>query len=77
MNAELEAFLFDIRQHALFPQLLAIIDEPKLPGYRPSKSEPLEIVGAKTAYASGQLDQYRLWHSLLTGTDPSDKGDKT
>lgn len=83
MNAELKAFLIELRQHPHFPQLMAFLPRPQMPEYRPSKNETLEIFGAKAAYASGQLDQYRNWHLLLTGevpsgeTNPSDRGDKT
>lgn len=77
MNPELRIFLADLRQHPLFPQLVAAVEAPRLPEYRPSKGDTLEMVGAKAAYASGQLDQYRQWHLLLTGINPSEKGDKT
>lgn len=76
MSPELRVFLLDLRQHPLFPQLVAAIERPRFPEYRPSKGDTLEIVGAKAAYASGQLEQYRQWQALLTGdANPSEKGD--
>lgn len=83
MNNELRGFLLELRQHPLFPQLIAGIEQPRLPEYRPSKGETLEIFGAKSAFASGQLDQFRQWHLLLTGqvpareTNPSETGETT
>lgn len=83
MSPELRMFLVELRQNPVFRQLLAEIERPRLPEYRPSKGEVLEIVGAKSAYASGQIDQYRQWQTLLTGqvpsgeANPSDNGDKT
>ena len=82
MSPELKSFLLDLRQHPLFPQLKEAVEYPKFPEYRPSKGETLESIGAKAAYASGQLDQHRQWLLVLTGEvpereiNPSDIGDK-
>lgn len=77
MSPELKIFLVELRQHPHFPQLLAAMERPRMPEYRPSKGEALDIVGANHAYASGQLNQYRQWLTLLTGeANPSETGDR-
>lgn len=69
MTPELKVFLMDLRQHPLFPELIRSLDIPKLNAYHPSRKEPLDAVGARHCYQSGQLAQHKLWLSMLTGQD--------
>lgn len=63
----LKSLLFTIRQHEAFNELIAAAEKPRLPEYRPSKGDTLETMGAKTVFASGQVDQHNRWLFLLTG----------
>ena len=72
MTPELKVFLMDLRQHALFPELIKALETPIITGYRPSRSETLENLGANHCYQSGKVNQHKLWISFLTGQDISD-----
>jgi len=63
--------MFDIRQHAAFPELIKAVEAPRLPQFLPSRSETLETMGAKTVFASGQMAQHERWIHLLTGQVPA------
>ncbi len=67
MTPALKSLLFEIRQHAAFQELLNVVEPPRLPQYRPLKNDTLETMGAKTVFASGQIDQHERWLTTLTG----------
>lgn len=71
MSPALKSLLFDIRQHAAFQELLAAVEYPRLPQFRPSRADTLETMGAKTVFASGALDQHERWLTVLTGQVPA------
>lgn len=75
ITPEVQIFLTDLRQHALFRQLIMSVPAPKLASYRPQKSGSLESVGADHCYQSGQVAQHKLWLSFLTGEVIPDIGD--
>lgn len=77
MNAQLHSFLIELRQHPLFPMLLAEVEKPKLRPYKASEADQVERARAQWIFESGQLKQHDAWLAVLTGTDPSDIGDKT
>ena len=71
MNAALQMFLIELRQHPLFPQFIEAVERPRIKPYRSGADKEQWI------FESGQLKQHEAWLGLLTGTDPSDIGDKT
>lgn len=54
-----------IREHPHFPELLARMQAPPLPSYKPSKEQPLDVVGANHAYWSGRKEQAELTLALF------------
>ena len=77
MNAQLRAFLIELRQHPLFPQLINAVEVPRLRPYKSAEADQVEKARAQWIFESGQLKQHEAWLGVLTGTDPSDRGDKT
>lgn len=75
MNAQLAAFLTELRQHPLFPQLIAAVETPRLRPYKSAEADQIEKARAQWIFESGQLKQHEAWLGVLTGTDPSDRGD--
>jgi hypothetical protein len=67
----LKDLLFNIGQHPAFAELQKAVEPPALPLYRPLKHETLEQMGARTVFASGQVDQHERWLHLLTGQVPA------
>lgn len=77
MNAQLQSFLIELRQHPLFPQLIAEVEKPRLRPYKATEADQVERARAQWIFESGQLKQHEAWLGVLTGTNPSDIGDKT
>lgn len=77
MTNELRAFLSDLRQHPLFPQLLAAVEQPRVRPYRPTQASEIERARAQWIYESGQLAQHNAWLAILTGNNPSERGEPT
>ena len=70
LSPELKTWLEDLRQHPLFPALMASMKAPQLRRYRPSGQEPLDALGARLAYHSGRQDEFDAWVFVLTGEAP-------
>lgn len=66
----LKSLLFDIRQHPAFEEFQRAVEAPRLPQFRQLRGDTLETMGAKTVFASGQMDQHDRWIHLLTGQVP-------
>lgn len=75
LSAELRAFLADLRQHPLFPQLLKAVERPRLRPFKPVEADQVEKARAQWIFESGQLKQHDAWLGVLTGTDPSETGE--
>lgn len=68
MSPALQSLLLDIRQHPAFEEMKRAVEMPRLPRYRPSKSENMGVMGAKTIFESGRLAQHEAWLIFLTGS---------
>lgn len=75
MSPALQSLLFDLRQHAAFPELLKAVEFPPLKTYKPSSGDDLQQTGAKFAHYSGRKDQHDNWLAFLTG-DTTPQGGK-
>lgn len=69
-SSDLNALLFIIRQHPAFEELKRAVEAPRMPRFRPSRADTLETMGAKSVFASGQIEQQERWLALLTGKVP-------
>jgi hypothetical protein len=67
MTPMLREFLFNIRSHAAFNELVSIIPKPRIHTFRLSDADKSETARSRWIYESGQLDQHKEWLSLLTG----------
>lgn len=69
MTPELKTLLLELRQHALFPELLRAVEKPVLKPYKPSSGDDLASAGARLAYYSGRKDGDQTWRTFLTGVE--------
>jgi hypothetical protein len=68
--------LTEIRQHPAFPELLAAVEAPKLPMFKPRKNGAVEQAQANWIFESGRLRNHLAWMEFLTGTElPPDRVD--
>lgn len=70
MTDQFKAWLIDIRQHPLFPELLKAVPAPKIRRFRKSEAAEAEKARAEWIYLSGKCDQHDAWLALLTGQAP-------
>lgn len=66
MSETLSILLYQVRSHAGLKEFIETLRPAPLPRFR-GKSDTLEEHGAKSAYASGRLDQFEAMERLLTG----------
>lgn len=73
----LVTLLAELRDHPAFPDLLAHIEAPHLPVYRPKRSGDVELAQATWIYQSGRVANHQAWFQFLTGKDiPHDPLDR-
>lgn len=75
MSPELIGFLIELRQHPVFPQLTKAVETPRVRPYKSAEADQVEKARAQWIFESGQLKQHDAWLGVLTGTDPSDRGE--
>ncbi len=59
--------LMTVREHPAFSELLSIVEAPKLPLFRASKSETFEAETMKWIHQSGRVQQHNAWIAVLAG----------
>jgi hypothetical protein len=68
--------LFDMRQHAAWPELLERMKPTApIPAYSPIDGEDVEKARSTWIFRSGQWRQYQMMRLLLTGQRESLQGD--
>lgn len=67
MNDALKEFLAFIRSNPNFPELLKVVETPKITPFKASEADQSEKARAKWIFESGKLHQHQAWLTLLTG----------
>lgn len=65
MSEVLKSLVSMMRSHEGLEEFLRALKPEPMPRFR--KGETLEVLGARTAQASGEWKQYDVLHEILTG----------
>lgn len=71
MNPLVADLLARIRGHDGFPELLKLVQRPRIQPFRVTDAEKPETARSRFIYQSGQVAQHDAWLNALTGNSTS------
>lgn len=71
MNPLLADLLARIRAHEGLPELLKMVERPRITPFRLGEAEKSETARSRFIYQSGQASQHEAWLHALTGQPTS------